>query len=41
MSGWDITAWVLALFFLGATLAGGVYLLGCLIRDRWRQWRRK
>ena len=41
MSGWDIVAWVLALFFVGATLAGGVYLLGCSIWDHWRQWRSK
>jgi hypothetical protein len=41
MRGREILAWVLALFFVGATLAGGVYLLGCSIRDRWRQWRSK
>jgi len=41
MRGREILAWVLALFFLGATLAGGVYLLGCSIWERWRQWRRK
>jgi hypothetical protein len=37
----EILAWVLALFFLGAMLAGGIYLWGCSIRERWRQWRRK
>jgi len=41
MRGREILAWVLALFFLGATLAGGIYLWGCSIRERWRQWRPK
>jgi len=41
MRGREILAWVLALFFVGATLAGGVYLWGCSIRERWRQWRSK
>jgi len=37
MRGWDVVAWVVALYFLCATLSGEAYLLGCSIRERWRQ----